>query len=56
MKKIIALLSILLLSACSANNGQNSETINPISGNVLVAYFSVTNHTRTLANYAKEHL
>ena len=56
MKKIIALLSILLLSACSANNGKNSETINHISGNVLVAYFSVTNHTRTLANYAKEHL
>ena len=56
---------MFLLTSCAANNFQSSsndasktsnQTINPGDGNVLVAYFSVTNNTKKLANYAKDYL
>ena len=61
MKKLITFfLSMLILSGCTVNNSQSdnhiSGTITPGDNNVLVAYFSVTNNTEKLANYAKEYL
>lgn len=81
MKKLLFLLSIFLLGACSFRNNvsfssesskisssssfetSNNCSFTPpssqeeiITNNVLVAYFSVTNHTETLAKYAQEHL
>ena len=61
MKKLITIfLPMLILSSCTANNSQSdnhtSITITPGDNNVLVAYFSVTNNTEKLANYAKEYL
>ena len=57
MKKLITFfLPILLLSSCTTNNGQSDKTITPGDNNVLVAYFSVTNNTEKLANYAKDYL
>ena len=61
MKKLITFfLPMLILSSCTANNSQSdnhtSRTITPGDNNVLVAYFSVTNNTEKLANYAKEYL
>lgn len=62
MKKLlIYALSIFTLCSCSSNAGQSSENTNPTSinpgdNNVLVAYFSVTNNTKKLANYAKDYL
>ena len=61
MKKLITFfLPMLILSSCTANNSQSdnhtSRTIAPDDNNVLVAYFSVTNNTKKLANYAKNYL
>lgn len=66
MKKLLSLiLPMFILAGCAANNSQSSnsdasrtsnQTINPGDHNVLVAYFSVTNNTKKLANYAKDHL
>ena len=56
---------MFILASCSTDNSQSSsndasrtsnQTINPGNNNVLVAYFSVTNNTKKLANYAKEYL
>ena len=60
MKKLLILLPLLMLVGCNSNNEQpsshpNSDIITD-SSNVLVAYFSVTNHTRPLAEYAQKHL
>ncbi len=58
-KRLIFLLSIIGISlcGCESNGGNNGkETIDTGSGNVLVAYFSVTNNTKKLAQYAKSHL
>lgn len=53
MKKLITFfLPMLILSSCTANN----RTITPGDNNVLVAYFSVTNNTKKLAEYAQEYL
>lgn len=64
MKKLLSLiLPMFILASCATNNSQNSgneanttinQTINPGDNNVLVAYFSVTNNTKKLANYAKK--
>lgn len=61
MKKLMTfLLSMFILSSCTAHNSQSddhtSRTITPGDNNVLVAYFSVTNNTEKLANYAQEYL
>lgn len=64
MKKVLPLLiSALLMSGCSTGSSSASspavasqEEIDTGSGNVLVAYFSVTNNTKKLAGYAKDHL
>lgn len=61
MKKILTLAFMtLMLSGCSANVSSDSEEshpiINPGENNVLVAYFSATNNTKKLANYAHEYL
>ena len=61
MKKLITFfLPMLILSGCTVNNSQSdnhtSRTITPGDNNVLVAYFSVTNNTEKLANYAKDYL
>ena len=40
----------------SSNGEIVNPVINPGDGDILVAYFSVTNHTKTLATYAQEHL
>ena len=66
MKKLLAIaLSALALASCSNSNSQSSisndsgtskQTINPGDNNVLVVYFSVTNNTKKLANYAKDYL
>ena len=60
MRKLLFLLPLLILAGCNSNNEQptshpNSDIITD-SSNVLVAYFSVTNHTRPLAEYAQKHL
>lgn len=61
--KLIIGLSIILPSSCGANNSSAQPSVSQAkdessiaSGNTLVAYFSVTGHTRPLAEYAKEHL
>ena len=61
MKRLLTfILPMLILSSCTANNSQSdkhtSRTIAPGDNNVLVAYFSVTNNTEKLADYAKEYL
>ena len=66
MKKALSyILPMFILASCATNNSQSSsndasrtsnQTINPGNNNVLVAYFSVTNNTEKLANYAKEYL
>ena len=66
MKKLLSLiLPMFILASCATNNSQSSsndasgtsnQTINPGDNNVLVAYFSVTNNTKKLANYAKDYL
>ena len=66
MKKLLSLiLPMFILASCTTNNSQSSsndasgtskQTINPGDNNVLVAYFSVTNNTKKLANYAKDYL
>lgn len=66
MKKLLSLiLPMFILASCATNNNQSSsndasrtsdQTINPGDNNVLVAYFSVTNNTKKLANYAKDYL
>lgn len=66
MKKLLSLiLPMFILAGCAADNSQSSnsdasrtsnQTINLGDHNVLVAYFSVTNNTKKLANYAKNHL
>ena len=43
--------------SCSTDKKEDKqETINPGEGNVLVAYFSVTNNTKRLAEFAQDHL
>lgn len=55
MKKLIILIvPLLMLTACSSS--KEKEPIKPGESSVLVAYFSVTNNTKKLANYAKEYL
>ena len=61
--KLIIGLSVILLSSCGANSSSAQPSVSHAkdessvaSGNTLVAYFSVTGHTRPLAEYAKEHL
>lgn len=66
MKKLLSLiLPMFILAGCATDNSQSSnndasrtsnQAINPGDHNVLVAYFSVTNNTKKLANYAKDHL
>ena len=71
MKKLLlTIIPMLILGACnsqpvassikSSNNpSSDSNSGQPIDtgdGNILVAYFSVTNNTKTLAEYASEHL
>ena len=66
MKKLLSLiLPMFILASCATDNSQSSsndasrtsnQTINLGNNNVLVAYFSVTNNTEKLANYAKEYL
>ena len=58
MKKLITFfLPMLILSSCTANNSQSdNHTSRTSNQNVLVAYFSATNNTEKLANYAKEYL
>lgn len=58
MKKLLSfILPMLLLSSCTANNSQSDNHTSKTSNqNVLVAYFSVTNNTKKLANYAKDYL
>ncbi len=60
MKKFLNLIiPALLLSSCGGENIPNksdNQTIDTGSGNVLVAYFSVTNNTKKLAEYAQKHL
>ena len=66
MKKLLSfILPMFILASCVTNNSQSSsndtngisnQTINPGDNNVLVAYFSVTNNTKKLANYAKDYL
>ena len=67
MKKLFRIPIIALISCSGGSGGSNSSssqesssdksgTIDPGDGNILVAYFSVTNNTEKIANYAKEHL
>lgn len=61
MKKIkTIIISLIVLSGCSKGAIKESESIDtsfpPSSSNTLVAYFSVTNNTKKLAGYMKEHL
>ena len=65
MKRLLSfILPMLILTSCASNNTQSSDnasnnssqTINQGDNNVLVAYFSVTNNTKKLANYAQEYL
>lgn len=66
MKKLLSfIIPMFILASCATDNSQSSsndasrtsnQTINPGNNNVLVAYFSVTNNTEKLANYAKEYL
>lgn len=63
MNKLLSLiLTMVILASCSSQSSSSDtsrssgQTINPGDNNVLVAYFSVTNNTKKLANYAKDHL
>ncbi len=58
MKKLLSfILPMLILSSCITNNSQSdNHTSRTSNQNVLVAYFSVTNNTKKLANYAQEYL
>ena len=63
MKKLLSLiLPMFILASCATKNNQSSsndasnQIINPGDNNVLVVYFSVTNNTKKLANYAKDYL
>lgn len=61
MKKLFVLLSsFLFLVGCGQKvNKETPKDFEPVitgDSNVLVAYFSVTNNTKKLAGYAKEHL
>ena len=59
MKKLLSLiLPMFILASCNSQSSSNdaSKAINPGDNNILVAYFSVTNNTKKLANYAKEYL
>ena len=70
MKKLLTLiLPAFVLCGCSSNSGvetasskeppegmTSQQTVSPGDSHTLVTYFSVTNHTENLANYAKEHL
>lgn len=70
MKRLFTLIiPTLLLCGCSSNgstesvssketleNSSSQQTMSLADNHTLVAYFSVTNHTEKLANYAKEHL
>ena len=67
MKKLfLTILPMLILGACNSQPAASSskpssdsksiQPINPGDSNILVAYFSVTNNTKTLAEYASEHL
>ncbi|MBO6286226.1 MAG: NAD(P)H-dependent oxidoreductase [Bacilli bacterium] len=70
MKKLLTLmLPAFVLCGCSSNSGvetassretreglTSQQTVSPGDSHTLVTYFSVTNHTEKLANYAKEHL
>ena len=65
MKKLLTFILPMLILASCANNSRSSsndasrtsnQTLNPGDNNVLVAYFSVTNNTEKLADYAKEYL
>ena len=57
MKKLLAFAMLaFVLCGCKSKNNQNIKTINPGDDNVLVAYFSVTNNTKKIANYAQEYL
>lgn len=57
MKKLLAFAMLAFaLCGCKSKSNQNSKTINPGDDNVLVAYFSVTNNTKKIANYAQEYL
>lgn len=55
-RTLLFISSIIALSSCSSNASQDSKTINPGDGDILVAYFSVTTNTKKLANYAQEYL
>ena len=63
MKKLLLLFAALLLMGCHFNNEYNpkdnsasKEVINTGDNNTLVAYFSVTNHTKGIANEIRDHL
>ncbi|MCR5692929.1 MAG: NAD(P)H-dependent oxidoreductase [Bacilli bacterium] len=61
MKKSLAfLLPTFILEGCSVDNAGSQSSVDKTialeKGNVLVAYFSVTNNTEKLALYAQEHL
>ena len=60
MKRLLALIiPLMLLSGCSnksASSNNNDKPIDTSNGEILVAYFSVTNNTKKIANYAQEHL
>ena len=60
MKKLILITLPLLLFGCNkATNNSDTSSITPIDpgdNNVLVAYFSITNHTKGIAEKIKNHL
>ena len=66
MKKSLLIAIPFLLCGCSTTNGsvsgsskaseESSKSLIPSDSNILVAYFSVTNNTKKLANYAQEYL
>ena len=67
MKKLLlTILPMFILGACNSqpvassskpsSDSKSIQPINPGDSNILVAYFSVTNNTKTLAEYAFEHL
>ena len=60
MKRLLTLiLPLMLLSGCSnksASSNNNDKPIDTSNGEILVTYFSVTNNTKKIANYAQEHL